>query len=882
MLIYLYTWQYLKRWQIYGALFFFVIFSSSAHAAQQTISASFDDAQQFSSFSGAALASGSLILSDDGVFLTENFNAYADGAYPTGWTRDTIDWSIKSGKYVNLSASYDNSTTLWAEKIIKNGEISADITTLGGEHLAGIIFRAKNNANFYLASFSALYDFVGITKVESGAHTTIASLSENYLPYTSYKLRVLFNNTHIEIFVNEIKKLEVYDSVYTSAGNLGFWRTGTPMETDNLVVQSLTYASGVAISKSTVFNANIKSAKLTLNGSPANLIHAFVSSTDGDTWDEINAGETINFEQTGSKFRYKIYLERGSQNPTVDSLTFILEEGAPDAQTALPLDLPILHYNSTGNSRARSADPSKLRYVRELPKVKVVQQAAILKKDAASIAYLANSDQRAIIAYDITNAKTLWSANINGYTETTPRVHRGIVYIGSYEPKLYALSQDSGAVLWTFPAQNAVSGGNIDIKNDVVYFTDYGYSGTSTLYAVQTQTAKLLWSRPVPVEAFYSLTVDPQEDKIYAAYSSTVVSIKTDTGELIWRNDINAGSITKQPVISGDKLVIGADMAILALDKQTGETIWRNKENFSQTNDGIGAAPVVKDGIVYYPSKNTAKLFARRLNDGLLVWSSGIQGGKGTFSSPVLTDDGYIYLAFDSGVRVFRASDGSEVWKSNEPAWNENNVALAHGYMLFTDPAGEGSLHIYQVAAKSPAPIEIAPPPTPSGRGATPPASQPPAQAPHIAPVQDSNADKEQGIKKPALNLFAPGSLIKANGDIKIYVTNGFGYKRHILNPEIFAMYRHLKWENVHDVDQEIVNSYATSILIRLQGGEDVYLLRQSSLIQEKAVKHHLKMTERKFLEKYDARQIFTINGQELEYYKDGYAITSNNLVRSN
>ena len=134
--------------------------------------------------------------------------------------------------------------------------------------------------------------------------------------------------------------------------------------------------------------------------------------------------------------------------------------------------------------------------------------------------------------------------------------------------------------------------------------------------------------------------------------------------------------------------------------------------------------------------------------------------------------------------------------------------------------------------------------------------------------IEDS---KEQPIDNPEGQIKKPkeGSLIRGPDGIRVYIVNGFGYKRHIFSPAVFNMYGHLSWDNIQTVSQEILDSFKISALFMLQGGFRVYSVEAIDKVSGKAVKRHLAMTSGQFIENgYDWGQVFTINKEEYNYHQ--------------
>lgn len=118
------------------------------------------------------------------------------------------------------------------------------------------------------------------------------------------------------------------------------------------------------------------------------------------------------------------------------------------------------------------------------------------------------------------------------------------------------------------------------------------------------------------------------------------------------------------------------------------------------------------------------------------------------------------------------------------------------------------------------------------------------------------------------LSLPENGSLIRAEGDYKVYVING-KYKRWIQSAEIFKYYPHFGWKNVAIVSPQIRDYYLNSYLIRADGDYKVYEINTDNS------KHHLAISASQFAasgRSWD--MVFIINKMERNFYRTGSTIT--------
>ncbi|MEA1937009.1 MAG: hypothetical protein U9N04_02775, partial [Patescibacteria group bacterium] len=110
-----------------------------------------------------------------------------------------------------------------------------------------------------------------------------------------------------------------------------------------------------------------------------------------------------------------------------------------------------------------------------------------------------------------------------------------------------------------------------------------------------------------------------------------------------------------------------------------------------------------------------------------------------------------------------------------------------------------------------------------------------------------------------------------AQFDIYIVKTiNNEKFKRLILSPHVFESYGHLKWENIKLVDQDTINSYAISSLVRCFDPENnindpkIYKL---TLNNDTGTKEHLNMTASEFEAVYDWDAVYNINVVDRDAY---------------
>lgn len=114
------------------------------------------------------------------------------------------------------------------------------------------------------------------------------------------------------------------------------------------------------------------------------------------------------------------------------------------------------------------------------------------------------------------------------------------------------------------------------------------------------------------------------------------------------------------------------------------------------------------------------------------------------------------------------------------------------------------------------------------------------------------------------------GDLIRAIGDFDVWIVKYVGFKkfkRLILNPDVFNMYGHLRWEDIKDIDRAIVKSFTESTLVRAEGDPKVYKLYPAG---DTGQKRWIPTAEVFLAWDYDWDSVYTINDFDRDAYITG------------
>jgi hypothetical protein len=179
------------------------------------------------------------------------FDRSSEGTLPSGWTAAMThaggapkweivrDDSAPHPPLVLAQVSRDPAAgrfplVIWDRASLRNGEVSVAFKPVDGgiDRAAGIVWRYRDQNNYYIVRANALENNVVFYKVENGTRLSIAPKG---LPSRAYGvkrevpsgrwsiLRVVFKDNLFTVFMNGERLFDAEDQTFTEAGKVGLW-----------------------------------------------------------------------------------------------------------------------------------------------------------------------------------------------------------------------------------------------------------------------------------------------------------------------------------------------------------------------------------------------------------------------------------------------------------------------------------------------------------------------------------------------------------------------------------------------------------------------------------------------------------------------------------
>jgi hypothetical protein len=168
---------------------------------------------------------------------TVNFDSLQTGAPPPGWTATQTGsghgkWSIERDdtapskpNVLKQSGVATYPICLKDDTQLKDGFVEVKFKPISGkeDQAGGLVWRAKDPNNYYIARANALEDNVTIYHTVKGSRTEKKRTNMKVASNQWHTFRVDFQGNHFTVTLDGKKAIEWNDDTFKDAGKLGVW-----------------------------------------------------------------------------------------------------------------------------------------------------------------------------------------------------------------------------------------------------------------------------------------------------------------------------------------------------------------------------------------------------------------------------------------------------------------------------------------------------------------------------------------------------------------------------------------------------------------------------------------------------------------------------------
>jgi hypothetical protein len=168
---------------------------------------------------------------------TVNFDNLKTGAPPPGWTATktgsgSAKWTVEQDdsapskpNVLKQSGQATYPVCIKDDASLKDGFVEVKFKPISGkeDQAGGVIWRAKDSNNYYIARANALEDNVTIYHTINGRRTEKKRTNMKVATNQWHTLRVDFRDNHFTVTFDGKKAIEWDDNTFKEAGKVGVW-----------------------------------------------------------------------------------------------------------------------------------------------------------------------------------------------------------------------------------------------------------------------------------------------------------------------------------------------------------------------------------------------------------------------------------------------------------------------------------------------------------------------------------------------------------------------------------------------------------------------------------------------------------------------------------
>jgi polyvinyl alcohol dehydrogenase (cytochrome) len=349
----------------------------------------------------------------------------------------------------------------------------------------------------------------------------------------------------------------------------------------------------------------------------------------------------------------------------------------------------------------------------------------------------------AITASNVSALAPAWSFQAGDLVTGTPIVSGGVVYIGSWDGRMYALRETDGSLIWSYDGGTinqlercsisygidstaALSGGRLYFGNGLAQLHALNAANGQLIWRTQLGDPNIgnhIWGSPVVFDG--KVYVGLASHCVNPCVQGRLMCVDAGTGRVLWSfaaapEGSTGGAVWSSAAVDAARRLVyvgtgnyctGVDThstEVVALNADTGALVWvfRRIPLGDKNNLDFGASPVLFDigntPALAIPSKD-GHCYALNRATGELIWDTVVTDGStigGIISSPAAAY-GRIYfgatvLTRTGKVVALDQRDGRIVWEVTQSSKVFGAAAVGGGVTFIG--GFDGRLHAYDAS----------------------------------------------------------------------------------------------------------------------------------------------------------------------------------------
>jgi outer membrane protein assembly factor BamB len=215
----------------------------------------------------------------------------------------------------------------------------------------------------------------------------------------------------------------------------------------------------------------------------------------------------------------------------------------------------------------RTADSP--RFLRKFEMPSTIQSSPAVHKN---LMYVGCNDGT-LRAFDLLSGSTFWQRKLGAEIISTPAVTDNLLVVGCSNSLVYCFDAYTGVPRWEFRTNGAVLA-SPRIADDTVYVG----SGDGYMYALDLETGRLRWK----FAAENMIKCRPalaRDNLFFGAWDNWFYNVDAQSGQLVWKVPVSVtrqfSAATANPATTGTRVLFTShDYCVRCLDQKTGSHLW--------------------------------------------------------------------------------------------------------------------------------------------------------------------------------------------------------------------------------------------------------------------------------------------------------------------
>lgn len=265
-----------------------------------------------------------------------------------------------------------------------------------------------------------------------------------------------------------------------------------------------------------------------------------------------------------------------------------------------------------------------------------------------------------------------WVFRTEDEIRTTPTIWQDIVFVGSYDTNMWAVSRDSGELIWKHATQGGIASSPVmDEQNRSVIFGSEDYR----LISLDARSGRPNWTFNTKDRIRGTARVE-HNHVFFGSDDGKLYALNAINGRQIWNFDFGA-PVRCRPFVTNEFIIVGNESGEMSGISLSGQRKWTYR-----SKKGFISGPYVdpKENICFVGCQD-GYVYAIDASTGYTVWRFRTNGP--VFSSPVVRGS-YVYLGSADGIMyAINAQSGKERWKFRTDKPIIGSASIHHDSLFF-------------------------------------------------------------------------------------------------------------------------------------------------------------------------------------------------------